>query len=356
MTGIWSESDGRWRALSPVGFAQEEELHDLIERSPDMLPLAGSPPLVVLGREVRCGSGYADLIGVEADTGTPVVIEIKLASNTDRREVLTQVLGYAAYLRRLDATGFEALVSAHLVKAHAASVQAAVSAAVELPDFDGSAFAAGLKAALDEGRLRCVIVIDTAPRDLVELVGYLQDVSNDRLNLDLVTVKAYEVGGRRVLVPQLVEPDRTPEPQLARATASGPTVTAGAQAFEDSIPQAATDQRDMLERLHAWALQLEHDGLATLYTAAGKGRWVLRVEIPGQPRGLVTVRNDNGASISPYRTVFEQEAPRTLQLLDERFPSQIKQGNYFRADDYDEVLNLLRAAYIEAARGGAQAR
>lgn len=63
-----------------------------------MLPLAGSPRLVVLGREVRCGTGWADLVAVEADTGVPVVIEIKLASNTDRRAVLTQVLGYAAYL------------------------------------------------------------------------------------------------------------------------------------------------------------------------------------------------------------------------------------------------------------------
>ncbi len=102
MTGIWSEAEDGWRPLAPVGFSQEKELHDLIERSPGMLPLAGSPRLVVLGREVRCGTGWADLIAVEADSGVPVVIEIKLASNADRRAVLTQVLGYAAYLRRLD--------------------------------------------------------------------------------------------------------------------------------------------------------------------------------------------------------------------------------------------------------------
>ncbi|WP_129664645.1 hypothetical protein [Phytoactinopolyspora endophytica] len=113
MTGIWSESDGVWRALAPVGFAQEQQLHDLIERNPAMLPLAGAPKLVVLGSEVRCGTGYADLIAVEADTGIPMIIEIKLASNTDRRAVLTQVLGYAAYLRRLDLAGFEALLAPH---------------------------------------------------------------------------------------------------------------------------------------------------------------------------------------------------------------------------------------------------
>jgi len=55
----------------------------------------------MLGREVLCGTGYADLIAVEIVTGRAVIIEIKLASNTDRRQVLTQVLGYAAYLGRL---------------------------------------------------------------------------------------------------------------------------------------------------------------------------------------------------------------------------------------------------------------
>ena len=69
MTGIWSETPEGWRPLAPVGFSLEKELHDLIERSPELLPLAGSPRLAILGREVRCGSGWADLVAVEADTG-----------------------------------------------------------------------------------------------------------------------------------------------------------------------------------------------------------------------------------------------------------------------------------------------
>jgi hypothetical protein len=163
-----------------------------------MLPLAGSPRLAILGREVRCGAGYADLIGIEVDSGVPVVIEIKLSTNTDRRAVLTQVLGYAAYLRRLDTESFHDLLAQHLAKIHVASIQDAVAATLESPEFESSAMTDGLKVALSEGCLRCVVVIDSAPPDLIELVGYLQEISNDRLSLDLITVSAYDVNGRRV--------------------------------------------------------------------------------------------------------------------------------------------------------------
>lgn len=350
MTGIWAETDNGWRPLPPAGFRQEKELHDLIERSPDMLPLAGAPRLVVLGREVRCGTGYADLIAVDADTGVPCVIEIKLAANTDRRAVLTQVLGYAAHLRRLDVPAFEALVVPHL----AASIVDAVTAAVQDPAFDATGFSLGLEESLAEGRFRCAVVIDAAPPDLVELVGYLQNVTNDRLSLDLVTVTAYSVGDRNVLVPQLVEPERLPAlpPPRPVTSTSEPIIEKGSDVFAAAIDDSPADHQPLLRRLLHWARQLETDSLAVLYTSTGKGRWVLNARLPGQQRGLVTVWNDNGGTLSPYRTVLQQEAPRTLHSLDTRYPGAVTHGGYLKVELDDEVLGLLRAGYEEVARSG----
>jgi hypothetical protein len=353
MAGIWSETTDGWQPLPPAGFAQEQDLHDLIERSPGLLPLAGAPRLVILGREVRCGNGWADLVAIDSDTGLPVVIEIKLAANTDRRNVLTQVLGYAAHLRHLDPAGFEALLAGHLLSGQATSVVAAVTAAVQDPGFDATAFANGLAESLTAGRLRCVVVLDAAPPELVELVGYLQDVTNDRLSLDLVTVTSYQVGDRRVLVPQLVEPERLPALPAARPAAAASrqtTPTKGGEVFAQAIAESPAEHRPMLQRLYDWASRLEADGLAVLYTSIGKGRWVLSPRLPGQERSLVTVWNDNGASLSPYRTVLQQEAPRTLQALDSRHPGGISQGGYMKVEYDDELLGLLRAAYEEAAR------
>lgn len=53
MTAIWSEgSGGGWELLEPTGFPDERTLQDLIAQAPDLLPLSGSPRVVVLGTEV----------------------------------------------------------------------------------------------------------------------------------------------------------------------------------------------------------------------------------------------------------------------------------------------------------------
>lgn len=57
MTSIWVSDGEAWSLLSPVGFPDEAALHELVERSPELLPLAGAPRLVVIGREVPLGGG-----------------------------------------------------------------------------------------------------------------------------------------------------------------------------------------------------------------------------------------------------------------------------------------------------------
>ena len=107
MTAIWHNGGSGWRLLAPSGFPAEAALHDLVEEAPQMLPLAGAPRLVVVGREVLLGGNYADLIAVEP-SGRLAVVEIKLARNAEaRRAVVAQVLTYAAYLRGMAPSSFE---------------------------------------------------------------------------------------------------------------------------------------------------------------------------------------------------------------------------------------------------------
>lgn len=339
MTGIWADSDVGWRPMRPTPFGLEKELHDLIESTPTMLPLAGRPRLALLGREVACGTGYADLVGVELDTGRPVVIEVKLASNTDRRQVLTQVLGYAAAIRGMDRAAFERLFPQ--------VIGDAAEAAAQDPAFDPVVFSAALHESLTNGHLRCVIVLDRAPDELVDLVGYLQDVTNDRLIIDLITVAGYAVGDQRIMVPQLVEPDGPTTP--ARVTQRAAVPTSGSEQFAASIEHAPEPERAELRRLLEWARQLERDGLATLYTSQGRGRWVLNPRLPGQERGMVTIWNENGAYLSPYRTVLRAEAPDALDELDHTAPDVIGQGNSIRPPFPDSLLDGLRTAYRRAA-------
>ena len=52
MTAIWQNDGTGWRLLAPTGFPDEQMLHDLVEETPRILPLAGNPRLVVVGKEV----------------------------------------------------------------------------------------------------------------------------------------------------------------------------------------------------------------------------------------------------------------------------------------------------------------
>jgi RecB family endonuclease NucS len=106
MTGLWKSADGRWELASPVGFEDEARLHSLVEEAPHLLPLSGSPQVIV-GREVTVGSGSIDLVAIEA-SGRPVIIEVKLARNAEaRRAVVAQALSYAAHLNGLTANELE---------------------------------------------------------------------------------------------------------------------------------------------------------------------------------------------------------------------------------------------------------
>lgn len=80
MSGIWVKSKDGWKTAASQKFGLEKDLHELAEENIHMLPVAGSPNLVVIGSEVSLGSGWADLLAVET-TGRPVIIEVKLARN-----------------------------------------------------------------------------------------------------------------------------------------------------------------------------------------------------------------------------------------------------------------------------------
>ena len=137
MTAIWQNDGSAWRLLSPAGFPDEAALHGLVEQAPHILPLAGVPQLVVVGREVFLGANRADLIAVEA-TGRLAIIEIKMAWNPEARSaVVTQILTYTAFLRGMDLATLEQVILApHLRKRGFDGLAAAVSASDQTGSFD----------------------------------------------------------------------------------------------------------------------------------------------------------------------------------------------------------------------------
>ena len=149
--------------------------------------------MVVLGREVSLGPGYADLVAVEPD-GRLVIVEIKLRRNSEaRRAVVAQVLTYAAYLKGLGIPDLEAVIRPRLDRADAASIIDLVRGSDQSAEIEAAEFTAGLTESLVTGGFRLVVVLDEAPSELVQLVGYLESVDGDVI--DLIAVLG--VRGRR---------------------------------------------------------------------------------------------------------------------------------------------------------------
>ncbi len=345
MTAVWgSGPDGQWQTLTPAAYQAEAQLHDLVESAPQMLPLAGSPRLTMLGREVRLGTGSADLLAVES-TGRLVVIEVKLAGNAEsRRAVVAQVLSYAGYLQGLDVDQLESQILG-------ASVLAAVQGDDQQHAVDAEDFRSGLTHSLAEGSFRLVIVLDSAPDELIQVVGYLQSVT-DKIDIDLVTVSAYNVAGSQVLVPQRIDPGRR-RGQMSDAQVTARQATAlhrGSAEFRSSIADLPPAQRDPLTRLADWADALEQAGLVKLATYRGKnGRITLLPRLTPDNAGLVTIYSENGtAYLQFFRSVFERRAPESLPGVETALGTELKRGNW-TADIPDALLNAVTGAYQEAA-------
>ncbi|MDB4944546.1 MAG: hypothetical protein JWP97_4080 [Labilithrix sp.] len=354
MTALWRKGSDGWQVMAPTQFPDEETLHRLVEQDPYLLPLAGSPRIAVVGREVRLGTGYADLVAVEEE-GRLVVIEIKLARNAEaRRAVVAQVLAYASELQRLTLENVEAEALAdHLRKRGFTSLFGAMSKLDQEGAMDEEAFQSNLVSSLAEGRFRLVLVLDAAPPELVRIASYLQRVAEGRITLDLITMTSYTIASTQVLVPQRVDGEPPAVETVGRPapkTVKKGELTEGAAVFEASIASAPASEQPRLQELVSWARALEREGLVSLESYRGASRWILLPRLIAEGAGLVSIWNERGAALQLWRSVFERSAPELIAPVEASIGGPIKQGGNAKTWNA-ETLALLTRAYRQATRG-----
>jgi hypothetical protein len=356
MSAIWHNGGDGWRLLAPSGFPAENALHSLVEQEPQILPLAGSPNLVILGREVRLGAGYADLIAVEP-SGRLVVIEVKLAHNPEaRRAVVSQVLAYASYLFNSSIHDLEGRVLAnHLAQRGFSSIADAIRSSDQSLSFDEVDFREALEQTHREGRFRLVLVLDSAPDELVQVASFLSAIS-DKLLIDLIAVSSYEVNGSQIVVPQRVTPEtkqaaKTDEGAGERTRASG-TYLPSSEAFRNSIQEADESIRGDLTRIADWADALVEAGLADVVSSLNKGRWRLIPRLPVSKTSLVTLFNARDVvKVQFWRSAFERYAPESIERIEQLIaPAEIEQAKFISGHVSPELLDALTQAYREAVR------
>lgn len=359
MIGIWTNTGQGWELGSPRPFRDEATLHSLIEENPQFLPLAGAPRRAVLGSEVQLGTGYADILAFEP-SGRPAVVEVKLASNPQaRREIVSQVLAYAAFLQGHSVRALEqGPLRRFLQNSGHDSILEAVKALDQEGAVDDESFESSMQEFLDGGSFRLVLVLDEVPAELERVVAYLDSVTIAELTIDLIVLRVYEVNGAQVALPHRISPhiDTTVKyanPSSTRSGASKGILSDGADTFKASVETTTGAVRETFDELIVWA-----EGLASLpnvrlftYQNPRVGTYTLLPRIMPDNAGLVTIYNyDQRPSMTIYRSVFERRALESIKSVERVIaPVEIGQGNTIY-DITPELLDALAGAYRESAK------
>lgn len=352
MAGIWMNTGKGWDLGSPQPYDDEATLQSLIKQNPQLLPLAGSPSLTLLGSEVQVGPGYADLLAVES-TGRPAIIEVKLSSNRDaRRAIVSQVLAYAAFLRGHSIDSLEAgPLHRHLAKEGYDSILDAVNAQDQEGAVEPTSFQEVMQESLERGSFRLVLVLDEVSAELERVVAYLDALTLRALTIDLITLNVYKVNGAQIALPQRISPSidaAAPFTQTTSTVRDG-LRSDGSDAFKASVEEATGEARATFKALIDWAEEqaaLPNVRLSS-YDGVNNDRFTLRPTIMPDNAGLVTVWNDKlQPSIVVWRSVFERRAPQSIESV-ERLIAPIEFGHVI-SHIKPELLDALSAAYQEA--------
>ncbi|MCE3552419.1 hypothetical protein LWC33_13225 [Pseudonocardia sp. RS11V-5] len=269
--------------------------------------------------------------------------------------MVAQILAYAAALHGRSAEEFErSILAKHLAgrSLHDTVRDTAQAEAAEPDDFHQT-----LDRALLDGALRLVLVLDQVPAELVRLIGYLEAVTHG-LIVDLVTVTSYEVEGKRVVVPQRIEPEKidlsdrsASDPAPAQTASSTGVTTPGVDAFREHLATVSPEHRATAEACAAWGERIAAAGLANVQTYTGKGgEVVLLPRLLPEGSGLVSIyiRSDGRPALQWWRSVFDRRAPHSIDAVSAAGGADIGRGSFVPAIT-DTLLDALFDAYREAS-------
>jgi hypothetical protein len=241
---------------------REDWLQRLIHENPDLLPIneirSSIGPLTALGREIGTSVGTIDNLLVDPQ-GTLVVIETKLWRNPQaRREVVGQVIDYAAALSRIS---FEELDFA----VRTSTGGKGITEIVGVDELERQHLIDGISRSLGNGDLVLLVVGDGIREDVEGIADLLGRAPHLAFTFGLIELAVYRaLSGNTVVVPTVV----AHSVEITRTTIRVETLADGrvnvsvATLTDDDV--AAPTKRQKLDASTFEAELRRHVGPATL--------------------------------------------------------------------------------------------
>ena len=199
---IASKDGGKFKKIESTDFALENKLQKLIHEDEIMKKIKLGPDedltLLTLAREFESGSGPIDVIAIDAK-GDIYIIETKLKKNSDRREILAQVIDYAGAMwdKFRDFNKFEEELKKHTEKSLSELIES--SEFETKSDQDITEIIDNMKQNFDFGEFKFIIVWDKLESKLTNAINYLNEKT--KLTVYAVTFEYYKDSGLEILIP-----------------------------------------------------------------------------------------------------------------------------------------------------------
>jgi hypothetical protein len=183
---------GKWQEVERFAFPDETHLQRMLHDSPELIPSANVASAVFIREASLPGSGYTDLLGVDAD-GNILVVETKLAKNQEiRRKVIGQILEYGASLWRMSYEAFDGLFFA---KTQKHLIDLISDRAPVVPEV----FRSAVTERLISGQFQLLIAVDEINEELERIIAFMSHLGGVRL--EAIELDLYKTNTTEIIVP-----------------------------------------------------------------------------------------------------------------------------------------------------------
>ena len=207
MTIIVSKDSSKFKNIESTNFALESNIQEKIKEGEIMKKIKLVPDedltLLPLAREFWTDSGRIDVIAIGAK-GDIYIIETKLIKNTDRREILAQIIDYAGamWVEFRDLNKFE-----EKLKDNKSFSAGSLSELIRNSDFeiksdlDIDEILEKMQLHLERGEFKFVTVWDKLEPKLTNAINYLNEKTE--ITVYAVTFEYYKSDGLEILIPSV---------------------------------------------------------------------------------------------------------------------------------------------------------
>ncbi len=235
--------DSAWEELERSAYLSEDQLQKALAEADNLVPgdASKAEEAVVFCREFPTTSGPIDLVGIGTG-GSVTVMECKLARNRQvKREVVGQVLDYAAHLWGTEADSFLDRFTQLTGEDPFERLRARVAAPSE---WDESHARSEVARRLESGQFRLLIAVDEIDIGLRRIIQYVNTRSTrDQIRLVAMQFPLYRSQGAEVVVTETYGDELTGAPSQPISTGARWTTEQYRDAFSGNAPLVTLHDR-----------------------------------------------------------------------------------------------------------------